>query len=101
MLRSVNGPQFTIIQGCHVPGTTNGEGAIRCVYLSDGASLSGFTLTNGATRTAGNFSHERSGGGLWCESAAAFASNCVLVGNAADSGLLISWNLAGLDRLKN
>lgn len=87
-LRSVNGPQFTIIQGWQVPGTTNGNGAIRCVYLADGASLSGFTLTNGATRM-GSFgppAEEGGGGGVWCESTNAVVSNCLIIGNSAWSG---------------
>ncbi len=87
-LRSVNGSQFTIIQGYQVPGTTNGDVAIRCVFLTSGASLSGFTLTKGGTRTfrGTNFDdREYTGGGLWCESAAAVISNCELRANAASS----------------
>jgi hypothetical protein len=84
-LRSVNGPEFTVIQGYQVPGTTNGDGAIRCVYLTNGASLSGFTLTNGATRSAGDYQREQSGGGAWCESSGVM-TNCVLSGNSAAYG---------------
>lgn len=82
-VQSINGPQFTIIQGYQLPpaqGGPNGDGAIRCVYLTNGASLSGFTLTNGATAINQN------GGGLWCESANASVSNCVISGNSASAG---------------
>ena len=84
-LRSVNGPQFTIIQGHQVPPYAFGDGAIRCVYLTNGASLSGFTLTNGATHAVNDYptNRESSGGGLWCESATAVISNCVVAGNSA------------------
>ncbi len=85
-LQSVNGPEVTIIQGYRVPGVTNGDGAIRCVYLTNGATLNGFTLTNGATRTSNMFgerARDASGGGLWCEDSSAIASNCVFKGNAA------------------
>jgi hypothetical protein len=79
VLRSVNGPDSTIIQGRQMPGTTNGSSAIACVYLTNGASLIGFTLTNGATLTSLGVN----GGGVYCASANCVVSNCVLIGNAA------------------
>jgi hypothetical protein len=84
-LRSVNGPEVTIIQGYQVPSITNGDGAIRCVYLTNGACLSGFTLSNGATRAVNEswFDRESSGGGAWCESGTAVISNCLVIGNSA------------------
>ena len=91
-LRSVNGPQFTLIQGYQEPGNLYGPSAIRCAYLARGATLSGFTLTNG---TAVN---GQSGGGVWCDSTNITVTNCVLIanaGNGARSGTLNNCTLIG------
>ena len=74
---SVNGPLVTIIKGHQIPGTTNGSSAVRCVYLREFSTLSGFTLTNGATQSSGG------GGGVQMDSQCV-VSNCIITGNAAD-----------------
>jgi PKD repeat protein len=83
-VRSVNGPLVTTIEGGPAAGGGNGVGAIRCVYVGTNAVLSGFTLTNGHTRTNGDF-RETCGGGAWCENAGVL-TNCVLSGNSASMG---------------
>src|SRR5216683_3613692 len=80
-VRSANGAGLTVIAG-----HAGGDSAVRCVYLANGAALVGFTLTNGATLFNGAYQIDLNGGGVWCESASAVASNCVLSGNSAYSG---------------
>jgi hypothetical protein len=74
---SISGPMTTVIQG----NSAVDDSAVRCVYLTNNASLAGFMLVNGATRAGGDITLEGSGGGVWCESTNASVSNCVLVGN--------------------
>jgi hypothetical protein len=82
-VQSVNGPASTIIQGYQDTNTVVGDDAVRCVYLTNNAVLSGFTLTNGATRAYFEENLEYSGGGAWCESTNAIITNCVLTANSA------------------
>jgi hypothetical protein len=92
MVQSVNGADYTTILGYQVPGTTNGDSAIRCVYLTNGAALSGFTLSRGAAD---------GGAGVWCESTNAWIYNCTLTNNSgryrggAYGGTLTNCTLTG------
>jgi hypothetical protein len=81
---SVNGPQETVIQGQWDAVSTNGPGAVRCAWLTNGAVLRGFTLRGGATRSTGDgHSPLGSGGGVWCASTNAVVANCTIKANAA------------------
>lgn len=79
-VRSVNGPEHTYIVGQGPLGDT----AVRGVYMKVG-TLSGFTVTNGHTRTEGNLWYDISGGGVNMYVGGAVVTNCILVGNSAAS----------------
>lgn len=79
-VQSVNGPLVTIIQGA---GATNGAAAVRCAWLTNNASLIGFTITFGATETSGDPVALESGGGVWCASSNATVTDCIIVSNTA------------------
>jgi hypothetical protein len=83
-LQSVNGPAVTLIVGNQAPGTINDYGAVRCAYLDDGAVLSGFTLTNGATGPGGSDGvWESWAGGVSCPSGNAVVTNCIIINNSS------------------
>ena len=92
ILMSVNGPAVTTIQGYQMPGTTNGANAVRCVFLTNGAMLAGFTLTHGATYSYAPGGAWNYGGAVFCQTtnpatapvSDAVVSSCVLVGNSAN-----------------
>lgn len=77
-VRSVNGPVVTVIEG----KGPRAQSVVRCVYVGTNALLDGFTLTNGNTRTTGEWNKDQSGGGAWCEESAV-VRNCNLLGNLA------------------
>lgn len=79
-VESVNGPDGTYILGQGPPGNA----AVRCAYLADGATLSGFTLSNGSTFAEGDVYRDQSGGGAHAVNSS--VKNCTLVGNWAGYG---------------
>ena len=76
-VQSVNGPELTIIEG----SGPQPNAAVRCVYLSSEAVLTGFTLTRGQTKLSYK-DDEGTGGGVWCEGVATI-NHCILNGNTA------------------
>ena len=80
-VRSVNGARVTEIRGS---GGINGPEAVRCAWLKNGAVVSGFTLSGGATRASGNVDN-LFGGGIWCEGNGALIADCFVTSNSADS----------------
>jgi hypothetical protein len=102
-VRSVNGPTVTTICGKQISGSYDSG---RCVYLTNGAAIIGFTLTNGVTTpgfsTGNEANQEHSGGGVWSTSFSTIVSNCIIVGNSASvhgggaySGTLNNCTLSG------
>ena len=85
LVQSVNGPTATTIQGAKDPATTNGPLAVRCAWLTNGATLNGFTLRGGATRSPSGIGDQspRNGGGVWGASTNATVFNCVIASNTA------------------
>lgn len=77
-VRSVNGPLFTLIEGRPHGAAPNqlGPAAVRCVYVTDGAVLDGFTLTNGFC--GGENSPDWTGGGAYCRPGG-ILTNCDVV----------------------
>ncbi len=82
-VQSVNGPGVTTIQGAYTPATGYGASSVRCAWLTNGASLVGFTLLSGATRNTGDLKTLASGGGVWCASTNVLVANCIIVSNKA------------------
>ena len=88
VIRSMNGPEMTAIQGLGPIGSN----AVRGVFLSGGAQLIGVTVENGATLDSSG--QDSCGGGVFCYSGAT-VSNCVLRNNAAyeaGGGLYLNLN---------
>jgi len=81
VVRSANGPASTIIVGASAPGGGVGDGAVRCVFMSDGI-LSGVTLSNGYTMATGDSSFDRGGAGVCVDGGV--VSNCIITHNTAN-----------------
>ncbi len=80
VVRSVNGPAVTVIRGRNAGETVER----RCVYITGGGQLWGFTLTNGSAR-GGSAWQDGLGGGALIE-VSGVISNCIVCSNSATHG---------------
>jgi hypothetical protein len=76
-VQSVSGPLVTTIEGYPI-ANTNG---IRCVFMTNGASLTGFSIVGG--NVPGSMAN---GGGIFCLSSNDIVSNCVITACSAGNG---------------
>jgi hypothetical protein len=80
MVKSLRGPEWTYIKG----QGPNGDNAVRCVFISGGGVLSGFSLTNGHSGI--EFWPLRYdlvlGGGVYVDQTGT-VSECIITGNSA------------------
>lgn len=90
IVQSVNGPESTLIVGAGPVGPS----AVRCVYLSSGARLSGFTLTNGHTHVTGTEEWDSIGGGALL--LGGVVTDCIIVSNSAYQGGGINVHQSGV-----
>ena len=98
-LVSRDGAESAIIKGeHHSADSAIGDNAMRCVYLHEGARLSGFTITGGATfdDNGNSLSDNNSGAGIFCAEAPmgskgsalpnTIVSDCIVSNNVAKNG---------------
>ena len=89
VIESTGGAEATIILGERDPLDTSYQGtganAVRCVYMSAG-TLTGFTLTGGATHSDITENSNCRGGGLLAASFTPVVYDCIVSNNAARRG---------------
>ena len=87
-IRSLNGPLYTIIRGAESTDLNGGigDGAVRCIYMTNSATLHGFMLTEGHTRDQVSLLNmpvpDIDGGAAYAPGCV--LSNCIVIGNASD-----------------
>ena len=82
VVRSVNGPTVTVIEGeGQFDPETGGAEGVRCAYVGNGSVLSGFTLTKGVANWEGGWPWDQGDGVLsdW----SGVVTECIITRNSA------------------